>query len=257
MSSENRFECKYLVPRVTAESLRSVIGQYLTRDRYCKPDRDPPHYDVLSLYLDDPGLSLYRGTTEGLMNRYKLRLRSYEDRPEAPVFFEIKSRRDATVQKKRAAVRRNKWESIVGGLAPAPGDLVSPGRGDYESLVDFTTRMMGRAAGPVCFIRYRREAFSLGGDRTLRITLDWDLAAREASDGDFRFHGDDWRPVDPGNGFDNVILEIKFHDSFPGWVQEIIRSFDLKRISVPKYVRSVNSLQRNAAVAPRERSVYR
>jgi SPX domain protein involved in polyphosphate accumulation len=256
MSSESRFECKYLVPRATADSLRPVIAQFLTRDRYCKPDWDPPHYQVLSLYLDDPARSLYRGTTEGLMNRYKLRVRSYEDRPNAPVYFEIKSRRDATVHKKRAAVKRETWDSILAGLAPAPSDLASSGRGDYESLVDFSTRMLGRAAGPLCFVRYRREAYSLDGDRALRITLDWDLAAREASDGEFRFHGDDWRPVDPGNGFDDVILEIKFHDSFPGWVREIIRAFDLKRTSVPKYVRSVDSLRQNAGVAFGERSAY-
>jgi SPX domain protein involved in polyphosphate accumulation len=256
MSLESRFECKYLVPRATAESLRSVIAQHLSRDRYCNPAWDPPHYQVLSLYLDDPGLSLYRGTTEGLMNRYKLRVRAYEDRPGAPVFFEIKSRRDATVQKKRAAVKREDWTSLVAGLAPSPGDLAFPGRGDYESLVDFSARMMARAARPVCFIRYRRQAFSLKGDRTLRITLDWELSAREASDEDFRFRGHDWRPVDPGDGFDNVILEIKFHDSFPGWVGEIIRSFDLKRTSVPKCIRSVDTLQRNTILAPRERSVF-
>lgn len=257
MSSESRFECKYFVPRETAEELRSVVAQYMAPDRYCRPDRDPPHYLVLSLYLDDPGLSLYRGTTEGLMNRYKLRLRSYEDRADAPVYFEIKSRRNDTVHKKRAAVKRRNWESIVGGLAPIPDDLVSPERGDYEGLVDFAARMTGRAAEPVCYIRYRRQAFSLGGERTLRITLDWDLVARDASDRDFRLDGDGWRPVDLDTGFEAVILEIKFHDSFPGWIGELIRSFSLHRTAIPKYVRAMDSLGRGIAWSSRGRSVHR
>ena len=54
------------------------------------PAGEPEGYHVHSLYLDSPAYELYHETTEGVKNRFKLRMRFYDDSPEAPVFLEIK-----------------------------------------------------------------------------------------------------------------------------------------------------------------------
>ena len=51
-------------------------------------------------------------TINGDKNRYKLRLRFYEDNPHAPVFFEIKRRMNDAIMKQRCGIKRIKfgWE---------------------------------------------------------------------------------------------------------------------------------------------------
>ena len=47
---------------------------------------------ITSLYLDSSALHLYRQTVQGIKNRFKLRIRFYDDNPGNPAFLEIKRR---------------------------------------------------------------------------------------------------------------------------------------------------------------------
>lgn len=255
MASDQRFEYKYLIPQAVTDDLCRIFRQWLELDEYCLSSPDNC-YPVLSLYLDDQSMSLYRGTSEGLKNRYKLRVRAYNDRPESPVFFEIKSRVGRVIRKKRAPVKRENWEAIIAGQAPSPHALASFDPEAFEGLVDFTTRTLKTGASPVCFVRYRRQAFRMRPEKTLRMTLDWNVTTRNAPDWDLRFDGDDWQTVDLGADFEPTVLEVKFSESFPSWFQELVRSFDLRRASVPKYVLSVNALGKQVQSRPVEGRIY-
>ena len=82
-----RFELKYVVPESTALKVRDFVRSYLIIDEY--GDGQPDFsYPVHSLYLDSDLLTIYWGTINGNKNRFKLRLRFYEDAPRAPVFFD-------------------------------------------------------------------------------------------------------------------------------------------------------------------------
>ncbi len=84
-----RYEHKYIIRENVALALRDFVSSYLELDSFgaTQPNKS---YPVHSLYLDSPDLRLYQTTINGDKNRYKLRIRFYEDRPKAPVFFEIK-----------------------------------------------------------------------------------------------------------------------------------------------------------------------
>jgi hypothetical protein len=41
-----------------------------------------------------------------------------------------------------------------------------------------------------------------------------------------------------------VVFEIKFTGAFPGWVEDIVRRFELEPRSVPKYALSIDELFR-------------
>ena len=49
----------------------------------------------------------------------------------------------------------------------------------------------------------------------------------------------------PGEGvataIPGVILEIKFTNQYPGWINEMVRQFQLQRRSVPKYNECINA----------------
>ncbi len=81
-----RYEHKYIIREDVALAVRDFVSSYLEIDSFgaTQPNLS---YPVHSLYLDSPDLRLYQTTINGDKNRYKLRIRFYEDRPKAPVFF--------------------------------------------------------------------------------------------------------------------------------------------------------------------------
>src|SRR6185369_4340800 len=97
---QQRFELKYLITEKVALAVRDFVSSYLEIDEY-GASRPNLSYPVHSLYLDSAGLRTYHTTVNGTKNRFKLRLRYYDDRLETPVFFEIKRRMNNCILKQR------------------------------------------------------------------------------------------------------------------------------------------------------------
>jgi len=110
-----RWELKYVIPEDVALAVREFVRSYLELDEYGakRPDLS---YTIHNLYLDSDDLAIYWGTINGDKNRYKLRLRFYEDNPHAPVFFEIKRRMNEAIMKQRGGVKRPAVEAFLSWL---------------------------------------------------------------------------------------------------------------------------------------------
>lgn len=244
---QNRFELKYFVDERVARNLRDFARSYLVPDEHADPN-DNYSYPIHSVYLDGPGLPLCTATVQGHKNRFKLRIRYYDDRPENPVFFEIKRRVNDVILKKRAAVRRSSVQRLLSGYPPERTDLLKPeDLKGFESLCYFCDlRDQVRASGRV-IVSYIREAWVTEYDNSVRMTFDRSLVATPYNDeliiGDFLAG---IRPKVPG-----VVLELKFTDRFPNWMRDMVRIFNLQRSSMPKYVECVSALSpREAAQLP-------
>ena len=81
-----RFELKYLIDEEITPHIRDFVRSYLELDDY-GADSPDCSYEVHTLYLDSDDLKTYQSSTNGEKNRFKLRLRYYDDKPETPVFF--------------------------------------------------------------------------------------------------------------------------------------------------------------------------
>jgi hypothetical protein len=226
----SRFELKYVIDEPCAAAIRKYVGCYLVPDEHADPRRNY-EYPIHSLYLDSPNYTLYQATVHGCMNRFKLRVRFYDDLPESPTFFEIKSRRNDVILKQRAAVRRSSVSRLLAGAWPRREDL-APGRADgFGSLQRFCgLRNMLQAHGKLV-LSYMREAHVLREGESVRVTFDRHIVAA-AYRGIFGLDGLTI-PVVPE---DKVVLELKFTDRFPIWMKDLVQRFDLERISFPKYV---------------------
>src|SRR5204862_6698989 len=121
---QQRFEFKYMVKEDVARAVRDFVSSYLEIDEYgaTLPNFS---YPVHSLYLDSDDLTLFQRTINGDKNRFKLRLRFYVDRREAPIFFEIKRRMNNIIAKQRGGVRREAVDWLLAGHLPEPAHLVS------------------------------------------------------------------------------------------------------------------------------------
>ena len=222
-----RFECKYYLTPRQYERVMRWSEPYIQPDAY-SAGRPGHCYTISSLYLDSTDFRIGRMTMEGIKNRFKLRIRSYDDNPPSPIFFEIKRRMDGAVEKTRIPLRREEGRALLGGGA-YPARVA---RGDtLHDLETFLGLMAAYRARPVMRVRYVREAYEARHGDPVRLTFDRDLAYVFTPDVNFSVNGRGWRtaPV-PG-----IIFEIKFQDYYPFWVDELINALQLQRVSIAKY----------------------
>ena len=235
----SRFELKYVIHPSLVRPVREFTLSYLEPDEHADP-KDNWEYPVHSLYLDSPTLALARATIQGHKNRFKLRIRFYDHKPESPVFFEIKRRVADVILKQRANVKRSALPGLLAGEMPRWEHLTKADADDSEfgALQQFCSlRDMLRADGQA-YVSYKREAYVTPNDNSVRLTFD-----RNISGTPYRgtFDLDNTRgAVHPKvNG---TVLELKFTDRFPNWMRQLVEVFDLERRSMAKYVACVLKL---------------
>ncbi|HET6428301.1 MAG TPA: polyphosphate polymerase domain-containing protein [Phycisphaerae bacterium] len=244
----SRFELKYLIDENCARGVRDFVSSYLEPDEHAAGN--PNHeYAVHSLYLDSADLALCRATQHGERNRFKLRIRFYNDREDQPAYFEIKRRLDSVICKQRAAVRRPRVLPLLAGHLPSYRDLHEPTSGQFGSLERFNSLSHRIGAQGQVFVSYIREAYVTPKDNSVRVTFDRKISAT-GYDGAFVLP-DPARAVYPAIG--GVVLEVKFTDRFPSWLSGMVRVFDLQRRSMAKYVACVQALHRPGRLVGRIR----
>ena len=230
----SRYECKYLVDARVVPRIREFLRPFTEPDEFaalCKGYR----YPICSLYLDSPDLKLYLQTVGGEKDRFKLRVRTYSDDPASPAFFEVKRKLNTIVHKRRAGLDREKAHRLL-----SDGRLDPQGLGtiDHRDAEYFQNHVAFVEARPVVRVKYVREAYQGLDNEPVRITLDTDLMHAVTFDHDLDHERGRW----VATPLDGVILEIKFTERYPWWVQELVRSFGLHQRAVPKYVLSVDHM---------------
>lgn len=236
----NRYELKYLISEACASGIREFAGTYLEPDEHARAEQPNGAYPITSLYLDTPLRALCGQTISGLKNRFKLRIRFYDEEPDSPAFLEIKRRTTDVIRKQRAAVTREAVYNLLDGRSPNPSQLMETnGRSSIGSLMDFCELCDRIGAGTSIYVSYLREAYVSPGSDQVRMTFDRQLLGS-------RF---DWTAglTMPAQGntpdLGGVILELKFTDRFPIWMREMAEAFDLQRRSVAKYVLCVEAMR--------------
>ncbi|MCC5833592.1 MAG: polyphosphate polymerase domain-containing protein [Opitutales bacterium] len=235
-----RFELKYILDEARTSNIRDFLRPYLELDAYgaLQPDRS---YSVHSLYLDSPDLTLHQSTINGDRNRFKLRVRYYEDDPDRPVFFEIKRREDNTIFKERCPVRRSSASEILAGRLPSRTDLAYDGRpAEERALHDFCQQVNSLRARPVAHVRYRREAWHGLGDTRIRVTMDRQVRSCPETRSSLCTQLSEEAISVFGNA---VVLELKFTNRFPEWMAEMVRVFGLRPCSAAKYVDGILGME--------------
>ena len=229
-----RFELKYLIEEHTALAIRDFVRSYLEVDEYAAslPNLS---YPVHSLYIDSDDLKLYHATINGNKNRFKLRLRFYENRPNAPVFFEIKRRMNNTISKQRGGVKREAVDQLMAGYLPEPQHMCSDDTKQLVAIQRFCQLVAELQAKPKSHVAYFREAWLSPHDNSVRVTLDREV--RSEPDPSTRLVTE---MQNPSYTFGNkIVLELKFTNKFPDWFKELVRVFSLTQCGAAKYVDGV------------------
>ena len=232
-----RFELKYLITAELALPVRDFVSSYLEIDEYAA-SRPNLSYPVHSLYLDSDDLKTYHETLNGSKNRFKLRLRFYDDRPETPLFFEIKRRVNNCILKQRGGVRREAVGWLLAGHLPEPAHLISKEPKQLLALQRFSLLLNQLHAKPKAHVAYLREAWVSQQNNSVRVTLDREVAFEPFFSTKTSTHME--KPIFPFER--GVILELKFSDRFPDWFRELVRTFGLWQFAAAKYAEGVTVL---------------
>jgi len=238
----SRFELKYIVDERCAAGIRDFVQSYLEPDEFADPNQGNS-YRISSLYVDNSELFLYRQTVVGKKNRFKLRIRFYDDNPSGPAFLEIKRRVTDVILKQREKVTREGVLQLLGGKSPDRSWVMAK-NGDAmagKALLNFCELSDSLGAGGAIYVSYQREAYVSPNSNSIRVTFDRQLLGSLYEQGTpLSLPTQGARPR-TGNG-DKVILELKFTDRFPGWMRELSQAFNLNRTSVPKYVHCIDTM---------------
>lgn len=232
-----RLELKYHISEAQALAVRDFVRCYLEIDEFgaTQPNLS---YRIHSLYLDSDDLKTYWDTINSNKNRFKLRLRYYDDAPSSPVFFEVKRRMDNAILKQRGGVRRVAVPWLLAGQLPEPEHLLTDQPKHFFALQRFSQLMLSLRARPKVHVSYLREAWMNHDDNSVRVTMDRDV--RVAYEPGARLSTEIENDVRPfGN---EVILELKFTGRFPNWFRDLVQGFGLVRRSAAKYVDGVEAI---------------
>lgn len=227
-----RYECKYLVSEAQAVRIAADALPFVEPDPFAR-GRPQHGYPISSLYLDDEWLSLYRETIDGKRNRYKLRVRAYDDRPESPLFCEVKRRFDRVISKLRCAIAREQLGAVLAGDATPPG----PPPSRPQALAEFVRLLQATRAAPRALVRYDRQAFVGIDDSEVRVTFDRRLRICHTREPLVRMGGPGFCDM-PTRG---VVLELKYCDRHPSWLADLVRRHELHRQSFSKYCRGLET----------------
>lgn len=208
-----------MLPGLNYEIFRQRCAALMRRDINTGDDGE---YRVTSLYFDDMHRSSYNEKLLGVMKRRKYRIRVYNLSPDR-ITLEAKYKDGSLVRKSSTALSMDEYRAIL--------------QGDFTfclsrpELTDFYTYARTANVKPSAITDYYREAF-VADAGNVRITFDKRLSAGLGTADIFK--------AEYTRLTDNVVLEIKYDDFLPSYIQELFSGFPLMAEPVSKYVLCAN-----------------
>ncbi len=234
-----RHEAKYIVHPSQMQAIRDFIRPFCAADE--NAEGGLPEYVVTTLQLDSPELSLYYAKEREVINRFKLRIRTYGTDGDCPVFLEIKRKIKGVIVKSRATIPTGLYHRDL-ILNPTKKFLFRTPLEEMNYL-NFVRVVREMDARPVVLIRYTRESYMGKNDLYSRLTFDRQLAYRPTSEWELLPATGRWWAMDSGTALNRphtgVILELKTFSDAPRWMVDLTERFDLVRVGFCKYFTAV------------------
>lgn len=220
---EYRHELKYIISEGEHKLLATRLKGCLRQDRYAALNGG--EYFIRSLYFDDPFDSAVADKTDGVGSRDKFRIRIY-NLSDSAIKLERKHKEGQYIKKDSVSISRADCDAIV--------------RGDFECLkhnenpfaMQFYGIFKSSYLRPKVLVDYVREPYVFPGE-DVRITFDKDVRTAMRATDLFNPHLVTY-PVWELRGC--MILEVKFNQSLPVFVQELLTLGAAQRTAASKYV---------------------
>lgn len=225
-NSNLRFEKKYRISIFDYYAIKNSLTPYLNFDAFTKiaPEN---MYLVRSLYFDTRDYKTYKEKINGDSNRIKFRIRTYGTQPEdnPDIRVELKVRNGNLMDKHGAFISFQQYQSLMKkNQQYLNNDPVQ---------IEFFRYIFKWDLVPKTLVQYCREGFQSKMHDGIRITFDHDIKC--AFSKDLFPKNVHWRK----HYHSHIVMEIKYKENVPFWLNNLIQSFNLKIVPNSKYTNSI------------------
>ncbi|MCL1822741.1 MAG: polyphosphate polymerase domain-containing protein [Oscillospiraceae bacterium] len=213
-SQKLRHERKFALNYGVYEIFKRRCNAVMKRDEYSIGEG----YRITSLYFEDIYRTAYKDKVGGYYKRRKFRIRAYNMNPDR-IVLEGKVKEGEHVYKTTALLTQEEYEKLL--------------RCDYGFCADrkelhgFYVWAKSTNLKPAVIVDYYREAFTETAGN-VRITFDRDISAG--------FGSADMFKADYSPAYEYVVMEIKFDEFLPPYIQELFSGFALTEEPISKYL---------------------
>jgi hypothetical protein len=226
VDENNRFELKYRLNYFQYLKIRNAIRPYMDMDPYTAIT-PANRYVVRSLYFDTLDYRAYYQKMNGDSSRVKFRFRTYhrEFAETKSIRVELKLRQGNLTSKKNVFVPLEEYQHFMRYRHWA--NVQDP------ITTEFERQRLIQDLRPIILIEYDREGYQTKLKSSLRITFDHHVRGAHA------------KYLFPKQVFykallpKNLILEIKFKENLPDWLENLVRAQGLKVIANSKYTQGL------------------
>ena len=222
----SRYEFKYIISKNTSKNIKKEISDLMITDKFTNSNN---RYLVRSLYFDNDMFSCFNDKIDGIKIRHKFRIRTYSDKKKniTPIFLEIKGRNNLRTYKRRTKIDVNDLDYF---LNKQKTFSLKRKYENNKNIKKFIFDIFKKKISPKVLVDYNRSAYFNKSGLYFRLTFDSDIKACVSKH--IFNKNENWKNCISGY----EILEVKFDFTIPPWFHRIIQSYELKRISVSKFV---------------------
>ena len=220
MEKGYRHEYKFLISRADAELLKLRLPRIMERDPHAG---DTGRYTIRSLYFDDVNAAAYYEKADGIDKRTKYRIRFY-NYDSSVIKLEKKEKLGNLTRKTAQTITKNDARALEyalsGGCPDNPDGLTE----------ELRLACNGTGLRPKVLVDYDRTPFLCHAGNT-RITIDENLRTRPYIAHLFASPRAMIPVLDP----DQVILEVKFDDFLPGYLNDALADIPKVSMAISKF----------------------
>lgn len=215
-----RHELKYFITPAEMTVLRSVLTPAMQLDPNGNENNE---YHIRSLYFDTINDDALEEKIAGVGNRKKYRIRIYNFSDKV-IKLECKSKYGDLISKQSVTIPRELADQLIAG------DPEGLQRMRHPLLHDMFREMRTRLLRPAVIVDYVREAYIHPAEE-VRITFDKTLRTGLFSHDMFN------KDIPTYPVFDDPveILEVKYDEFLPSYIQSILSGITAQRSAISKY----------------------
>ena len=214
-----RFEKKYFLNNLQVEQLKHRLSPLMKLDPILAGKE---FYSIRSLYFDDYNDTCLKQVLNGISERYKYRIRFYNNNDKY-IVLEKKYKINNMTKKLSCEITKEIVDNILKGN-------VSINKDNDKLLNEFYLMIKTRGFKPVVIIDYDRIPYVYDAG-CVRITFDFNLSC--SYDFDNLFSDKLFRIPLMEEG--KTILEVKYNDFIPDYIRFSLQLNELYRTSYSKY----------------------
>lgn len=214
-----RHELKYIINKKYVDLLKSYLNAYMNLDNN---SHYGDYYYIRSMYFDDYKNTAYEEKIDGIKYREKYRIRIYNF-DNTYINLEKKIKDGDFVEKEKYKITKKQCEYILNEKY----DKINE---DDKLVNEFINKCKLKWLKPSVIVDYKRVAYTYPVEN-IRVTIDYDISSLGHNLDMFSEH---FIPYDIMNQ-DEVLLEVKYDDYFPKYLDSILSLIPKVRVSFSKY----------------------